>query len=231
MKWLLGILLLAMPATAFGQWAEIIDSDYHSDATCSLQIRVPSGQSIGSRQLTVSFLASLKADAVAYDPQGKADMLYLHAPTYSLASRYCSSRHTADKYIKVRYVRKPRKPVRRLPVQPVVPKPQSVSRSTPKTTPVSAMVATEVRDYPNDDPPPPTVSLARLKAQARIARLKAQTARLRARAARLRTKARMYSSASTAGCCRICTKGMACGDSCISIYKTCHKGVGCACNG
>ena len=32
-------------------------------------------------------------------------------------------------------------------------------------------------------------------------------------------------------CCRICTSGKACGDSCISASKTCHKGGGCACNG
>lgn len=33
------------------------------------------------------------------------------------------------------------------------------------------------------------------------------------------------------GCCRICTVGKACGDSCISRNYTCHKGRGCACNG
>ena len=33
------------------------------------------------------------------------------------------------------------------------------------------------------------------------------------------------------GCCKICTKGQACGDSCISRSKTCHKGPGCACDG
>lgn len=32
-------------------------------------------------------------------------------------------------------------------------------------------------------------------------------------------------------CCKICRKGKACGDSCISKDKTCHKGKGCACNG
>ncbi|MBN8542212.1 MAG: hypothetical protein J0L82_17605 [Deltaproteobacteria bacterium] len=32
-------------------------------------------------------------------------------------------------------------------------------------------------------------------------------------------------------CCKVCTKGKACGDSCISRYKTCTKGVGCACDG
>lgn len=31
-------------------------------------------------------------------------------------------------------------------------------------------------------------------------------------------------------CCKICRVGKACGDSCISRDKTCHKGVGCACN-
>ncbi|RUO18717.1 hypothetical protein [Aliidiomarina haloalkalitolerans] len=32
-------------------------------------------------------------------------------------------------------------------------------------------------------------------------------------------------------CCKVCTKGKACGDSCIARNKTCHKGRGCACNG
>lgn len=35
----------------------------------------------------------------------------------------------------------------------------------------------------------------------------------------------------TAGCCKICgSNSKACGDSCISLSKTCHKGAGCACN-
>jgi hypothetical protein len=33
------------------------------------------------------------------------------------------------------------------------------------------------------------------------------------------------------GCCKVCSKGKACGDSCISRSKTCHKGRGCACDG
>lgn len=33
------------------------------------------------------------------------------------------------------------------------------------------------------------------------------------------------------GCCKICSKGKACGNSCIARDKTCHKGSGCACNG
>ena len=32
-------------------------------------------------------------------------------------------------------------------------------------------------------------------------------------------------------CCKICSKGKACGNSCIARWKTCHKGKGCACNG
>lgn len=31
-------------------------------------------------------------------------------------------------------------------------------------------------------------------------------------------------------CCKICTKGKACGDTCIPKWKTCHVGPGCACN-
>ena len=34
-----------------------------------------------------------------------------------------------------------------------------------------------------------------------------------------------------AACCKICKKGKACGDTCISKSKTCHKPKGCACNG
>lgn len=33
------------------------------------------------------------------------------------------------------------------------------------------------------------------------------------------------------GCCKICHKGKACGDSCISRDKECHKAPGCACDG
>ena len=33
------------------------------------------------------------------------------------------------------------------------------------------------------------------------------------------------------GCCKICRKGKACGNSCIARNKTCRKGPGCACNG
>jgi hypothetical protein len=31
-------------------------------------------------------------------------------------------------------------------------------------------------------------------------------------------------------CCKICTKGKACGNSCIARDRTCHKGKGCACD-
>ncbi|WP_152492288.1 hypothetical protein [Roseovarius sp. THAF27] len=34
-----------------------------------------------------------------------------------------------------------------------------------------------------------------------------------------------------AACCKTCRKGKACGNSCISREKNCHKGVGCACDG
>lgn len=33
------------------------------------------------------------------------------------------------------------------------------------------------------------------------------------------------------GCCKICTVGQACGDTCISRDKVCHVIGGCACNG
>jgi len=32
-------------------------------------------------------------------------------------------------------------------------------------------------------------------------------------------------------CCKICTRGKACGNTCISQDKVCHVGPGCACNG
>lgn len=31
-------------------------------------------------------------------------------------------------------------------------------------------------------------------------------------------------------CCRVCSKGKACGNSCIKATYTCHKGRGCACD-
>jgi len=33
------------------------------------------------------------------------------------------------------------------------------------------------------------------------------------------------------GCCKVCTRGKACGDTCIARDKTCHVGPGCACDG
>lgn len=33
------------------------------------------------------------------------------------------------------------------------------------------------------------------------------------------------------GCCKVCRKGKACGDTCISRNYECHVGPGCACNG
>jgi hypothetical protein len=39
------------------------------------------------------------------------------------------------------------------------------------------------------------------------------------------------STAPGGGCCKVCTKGKACGDTCIEATKTCHVGRGCACNG
>ncbi|MFC2967669.1 hypothetical protein [Acidimangrovimonas pyrenivorans] len=33
-----------------------------------------------------------------------------------------------------------------------------------------------------------------------------------------------------AACCKICRAGKACGNSCISRAKSCHKGPGCACD-
>lgn len=38
-------------------------------------------------------------------------------------------------------------------------------------------------------------------------------------------------SLANSGCCKICTVGKACGDTCISRSYTCTKGPGCACDG
>lgn len=35
----------------------------------------------------------------------------------------------------------------------------------------------------------------------------------------------------SAACCKVCRKGKACGNSCISRSYQCHKGRGCACDG
>ncbi len=32
-------------------------------------------------------------------------------------------------------------------------------------------------------------------------------------------------------CCRVCSTGQACGDSCIAETATCNEAPGCACNG
>jgi hypothetical protein len=40
-----------------------------------------------------------------------------------------------------------------------------------------------------------------------------------------------YESAPLTACCKICTAGIACGNTCISANYTCHVGAGCACNG
>ncbi len=34
-----------------------------------------------------------------------------------------------------------------------------------------------------------------------------------------------------AACCKVCRKGKACGNSCISRDKACHQPPGCACDG
>ena len=36
-------------------------------------------------------------------------------------------------------------------------------------------------------------------------------------------------NASESKCCKVCTKGKPCGDTCIPQDKTCHVGPGCAC--
>jgi hypothetical protein len=40
----------------------------------------------------------------------------------------------------------------------------------------------------------------------------------------------LSSAEPAAYCCKVCSTGKACGDSCISRDKECHKPPGCACN-
>lgn len=37
--------------------------------------------------------------------------------------------------------------------------------------------------------------------------------------------------AGQSGCCKVCTTGKACGNSCIARDKNCHQPRGCACDG
>jgi hypothetical protein len=46
-----------------------------------------------------------------------------------------------------------------------------------------------------------------------------------------RERERVEEDADYGACCKVCSKGYACGDSCISRSKNCHKGPGCACDG
>jgi len=52
------------------------------------------------------------------------------------------------------------------------------------------------------------------------------------------TKGNAYSEPDTGAppaspleCCKVCTKGKACGNSCIAQDKQCHQPPGCACDG
>jgi hypothetical protein len=47
----------------------------------------------------------------------------------------------------------------------------------------------------------------------------------------LRSLGLSQSTSHAAACCKICTVGKACGDTCISRDKECHIGPGCACDG
>lgn len=45
-----------------------------------------------------------------------------------------------------------------------------------------------------------------------------------------RPSCRVDPATGTRVCCRVCSRGKACGNSCIAAWKTCHRGVGCACD-
>ena len=47
----------------------------------------------------------------------------------------------------------------------------------------------------------------------------------------LGVSAPQLSTPAAQSCCKICTLGKACGNTCISQDKTCHIGAGCACDG
>jgi hypothetical protein len=40
-----------------------------------------------------------------------------------------------------------------------------------------------------------------------------------------------HSTPAALACCKVCSVGKACGNTCISRDKTCHVGQGCACDG
>jgi hypothetical protein len=40
-----------------------------------------------------------------------------------------------------------------------------------------------------------------------------------------------HSMRAALACCKVCTVGKACGNTCVSRNKTCHVGQGCACDG
>jgi hypothetical protein len=40
-----------------------------------------------------------------------------------------------------------------------------------------------------------------------------------------------HSTPAALACCKVCSIGKACGNTCISRDKTCHVGQGCACDG
>lgn len=45
-----------------------------------------------------------------------------------------------------------------------------------------------------------------------------------------KSKPKVLKSSQPMSCCKVCKKGKACGDSCISRSKICHKPTGCACD-
>jgi tetratricopeptide (TPR) repeat protein len=64
--------------------------------------------------------------------------------------------------------------------------------------------------------------------RAREAREAAAQAAERA-AARARPRSLYGTGTGSVGCCRRCSRGKPCGDSCIARHYTCHRGAGCAC--
>jgi hypothetical protein len=78
--------------------------------------------------------------------------------------------------------------------------------------------------------PPKLVGRASRVAQAlTVALLLVMVPHLDARSDQASAMTRPLATAETPSCCRICRKGQACGDACISATKQCKKDQGCAC--
>ena len=91
----------------------------------------------------------------------------------------------------------------------------------PRTLVVLAFVVFVGRAYGETPPPPATTAHASLFTPAHT-----DNQLVRSRAA-----GSAHSTPAALACCKVCSVGKACGNTCISRDKTCHVGQGCACDG